>query len=183
MMMPLDLPHAVYAQQALPAYKYVHQGRPDPILSWVSPLTKSSARTALASLENQIEELSTMPLGWDGYGALPISPATKYNALIALRGILSAAPSPDITPNPNGTVSFEWRTDQGEAHLEIGQTKVSFYIKPTSGNPIFIDASTENLLTHSIEIGYLVSGNLFPFRHSTPSVTEIILANYVSPAY
>jgi len=179
----LDLPKTAYIEQALPQSGILQEYQFDPAISWVHPLTKSSGLSALASVENQIEEICKMPAGWDGYGALPISQSTKYNALAALRGILGSAKAPDITPNPNGTLSFEWETHQGVGHLEIGQTRLSFYIQPNRGDPIFLDASSDDLLVSAIKIGLLVSGNLFQSEHISASVTEVNLARYVSPAY
>ena len=179
----LDLPRPAYVEQALPQPDILHEYPLDPALSWVHPLTRSSGLSALASVENQIEELCKMPAGWDGYGALPISRTTKYNSLAALRSILGSAKAPDITPNPNGTLSFEWETAQGVGHLEIGQTRLSFYIQPNHGDPIFLDASSDDLLISVIKISFLVSGNLFQGEHASMSVTEFTLATYVSPAY
>jgi hypothetical protein len=72
--------------------------------------------------------LAALPENWDGYGALHISAETIHNARRALN-VLAHAPLPEITPNPNGTISFEWETESSEAHLEIGKTRYSFYAK------------------------------------------------------
>lgn len=181
--MLLDLPHPAYIHQALPTFPVEQERRIDSTHSWVPSFTKPSNLAALASSERQIEELCRMPRGWDGYGALPISSITKYNSLQALRGILGSAPAPDITPNPNGTLSFEWETERGVAHLEIGQTRISFYIEPVSGEPVFLDALCDDILVVAIKIGILISSNLFPLRYATTSVTDVHLAIYVSTAY
>ena len=127
------------------------------------------------SVANQIEELCKMPAGWDGYCALPISLTTKHNSLNALMDILSYTNAPDITPNPNGTLSFEWETAQGAGHLEIGQTRLSFYIQPKNGDPIFLDASADDLHASAINIGYLVSENLFQNENVSMPITKITL--------
>jgi hypothetical protein len=73
---------------------------------------------------------------WDGYGALPIREETKKNALVALSHFETLTCAPEITPNPNGTLSFEWETNQGYGQLEIGRTRYSFCMKTHRGSPI-----------------------------------------------
>ena len=124
----------------------------------------------------KVEEISVMPENWDGYGAMQFSAETKDNALLALDIILAVAPMPDITPNPNGTISFEWESSYGVGHLEIGRTKYSFYIKPASGNPMFSDGLANQI---SSEIGDWVSSLLFPSQHSADTMTKICFVGYV----
>jgi hypothetical protein len=178
-----DLPHIEIAQQFHPIYSIVETQPFNPQIAWVHPLIRDRDLTALYFAENQIEELSEMQADWDGYGALPINAATKYNSITSLRGILIYVPAPEITPNPNGTLSFEWETKRGSAHLEIGQTRLSFYIKPKIGEPAFLDASADDILLNSINVGILVSANLFPLQHGTTSLTTVSPAAHVSPAY
>jgi hypothetical protein len=178
-----DFPHASITYPHHTTHSVVVAEAFDTPPSWIHPLLKASDLTALGLAESQVEELSRMEENWDGYGALPISRATKYNALSVLRGIVRHAPTPDITPNPNGTVSFEWESPRGKAHLEIGQTRLSFYITPVAGTPIFKDASASDILLNSISIGILVSSNLFPLQHGTTSITKIDLVADVSSAY
>lgn len=96
---------------------------------------------------------------WDGYGALPIGDATKMNALGALNHIEALTVAPEITSNPNGTLSFEWETNQGFGQLEIGRTRYSFYVQPRSGSP-FLDSGDANDINPAV--GLLVDGLLFP---------------------
>jgi hypothetical protein len=173
----LDLPpHLEIMCHAKPTYSLIEEQPFNHAFSWVHPFSTSEELSLLAVSENEIEELSKLRANWDGYGGVPISEYTKYNSMAALRGILLSAPHPDITPNPNGTLSFEWETQRGVAHLEVGQTRMSFYIKSLVGEPIFIDSSTSDMLLNSIRIGLLVSGYLFPLQHRTASITKIDLA-------
>jgi hypothetical protein len=179
----LDLPpHLEVMHHVQGTYSLVEEQPFNPAL-WSPTLLNSEGLSRLAVAENQIEELSRLQENWDGYGGIPINDSTKYNSMAALRGVLVCAPQPDITPNPNGTLSFEWETPRGVAHLEVGQTKMSFYIKPLVGEAIFIDANTSDMLLSSIMIGILVSAYLFPLQHGTTSITKIDLAANVSPAY
>ena len=178
-----DFPHASITYPHHTTLSVVVAEAFEPPRLWIHQLLKASDQTALGLAETQIEELSRMEENWDGYGALPISGTTRYNALSVLRGIVPHAPTPDITPNPNGTVSFEWESPRGKAHLEIGQTRLSFYINPVVGFPILKDAAAADILLNSISIGILVSSNLFPLQYGTTSITKIDLVADVSPAY
>lgn len=181
--MPFDLPFPVYPHQALSDTSIVQERSIDPAYTWIQPITKVPELAALVTAENQIEKFGRMPEGWDGYGALPISIVTKHNSLEALRGVSVYPPAPEITPNSNGTLSFEWETELGVAHLELGQTRLSFYVNLVSGDPVFLDASCDDLLIASLNIGFLVSIKLFPMRYAMASVTDIHLAAHVSTAY
>jgi hypothetical protein len=182
-MMILDLPP--------PAYVALHRSPEDTaerqslggFLAWVDPFGQTGQLAVLASVENRIEELCRLEPNWDGYGALPISQGTKYNSLATLRGILQSAPSPELTPNPNGTLSFEWETREGSAHLEVGQTKVSFYLKPIVGKPLFVESIAPDIFLASVAIGNLVSTYLYPGQNVPASVTLISMFSNVQSAH
>lgn len=107
---------------------------------------------------------------WDGEGALPVSPLTKQNAKDALKDILPVVSAPEISPNPSGTVSFEWETNEGKAHLEIGNTKYSFYVSPRFGNTIFHEGTVEDALRFH---GNLVASLLYPQTNRAEAITTI----------
>jgi hypothetical protein len=97
--------------------------------------------------------------GWDGYGALPVSGETKKNALGVLHHLETLTCAPEITPNPNGTLSFEWETNRGFGQLEIGRTRYSFYVQPHNGSP-FLDSGDASEINPSV--GLLVDALLYP---------------------
>ena len=45
---------------------------------------------------------------WDGYGAMPISQATYSEAMRFLDALPSWIPTPEIVPEPDGDIGFEW---------------------------------------------------------------------------
>jgi len=96
---------------------------------------------------------------WDGYGALPIRDETKRNALTVLNQLEIVTCAPEITPNPNGTMSFEWETDQGFGQLEIGRTRYSFCVQLHNGSPT-LDSGDSSEMDPSV--GMLVDALLFP---------------------
>ena len=180
-----DLPCSVTdIQYATPPYAFVlpyNQRPPSTGLVVYDRFAKRGAmRAEIIVAKLKIENFALMLENWDGYGALPISPATKQNAIDALEVILRDAPTPDIIPNPNGTLSFEWETPQGIGHFEIGRTKFSFYIKSRlSAQPIFADGQASQF---NDDIGKLVSDFLFPAGHGAEPMTKISYVGYVFSA-
>jgi hypothetical protein len=106
---------------------------------------------------------------WDGYGALPIRQETKENALAVLNQIEVLTCAPEITPNPNGTLSFEWETNQGFGQLEIGRTRYSFCVQPHDGSPT-LDSGDATEMDPSV--GLLVDALLFPKPSQPLSATS-----------
>jgi hypothetical protein len=104
-----------------------------------SPVKAISQRTIS---QQAIDAIGMLSHDWDGYGGLPIS----AEGLKAAQHFLSAAPppmtNPEIVPNSYGTVSLEWKSDAGEAYLEIGRTRYSGHITPQYGHTIYIEGQS-----------------------------------------
>jgi hypothetical protein len=116
----------------------------------------------------KIEEFARLPENWDGYRAIRIRTETKQNAIGALEMLDDKVPMPDIIPNPNGMLSFEWESQAGIGHLEIGRTRFSFYIKPRYvGHPVLRDWQVGEPRP---DIGQLVISHLY---HTEPHIRII----------
>ena len=63
-------------------------------------------KTALDQLFDVSEECSTV--GWDGFGALPVSHETYLSAYRLLESLPANIPSPSIGAEPDGHVTMEW---------------------------------------------------------------------------
>jgi len=50
-------------------------------------------------------------VNWDGEGARPVEASTIYHAIRFLRMLVLSVPMPDIYPEPDGELAFEW--DEG----------------------------------------------------------------------
>ena len=182
--MSFDLPHNATDIQffnARPAVVAQYQQRPPEFQSVVATVFPHGAMWSEVSIAKaKIHELGSMPENWDGYGATRISRETQQNALSAIDVLLRSAPVPDIVPNPNGTISFEWESSQGIGHLEIGKTKFSFYVKTRSGSPVLADGLADQI---GNDIGPLVASLLFPVQHVANTMTKISIAGHVRSAY
>jgi hypothetical protein len=137
---------------------------------WMSQAPGVSMLAEYSASFDAIERAAFATGNWDGEGALPVSDLTKRNAKVALRDILPMVAAPEINPNSNGTLSFEWETKAGTAHLEIGNTKYSFYVSPNAGRTIFCEGLAEDALRFH---GSLVASLLFPKTNGTDTLTVI----------
>lgn len=77
---------------------------------------------------------------------IPIPVRTINLSVRVLKKLLKETYPPEVTPTLNGTISFEWETDFGHAHLEIGFTKYSMYTSSKIHPPYFYDGKCETLL-------------------------------------
>jgi hypothetical protein len=146
-------------------------GYPSQAVNFTMPLLPGSkAGERLAAL-HAIQEFATFESGWDGYGALPIHEATLKNATRFLNSLPEHFPCPDLTPDTNGTVSMEWESREGIAHLEIGKTRYSLYIKRHMGNPAVLRDGEAAIL--GADIAMLIGAVLYPPTCYTSPVTWI----------
>ena len=89
-------------------------------------IDRSSARLNLA-------ELAKLKQNWDAYEADPISGGCIDRAHAVLNALPSKTPSPDITPNPNGTLTLDWETEDQALSLELGVTRFSCFWESMHG--------------------------------------------------
>ena len=89
------------------------------------------------SVKKQLEDLVRLPVGWDGYGAVPVS---FVNATFALRmlektcGLETCAPQ--IVPGAAGDLQIEWHTFKGDIELHVrAPNSVHAWHAMTGGNP------------------------------------------------
>ena len=83
-----------------------------------------------------LDELALLETDWDGYGAPPIAAEALEKARVLWSRLSKILPQPDVVPNPNGTISFEWESDKGWANIEIGKKSFAVYVAPIDAEPI-----------------------------------------------
>jgi hypothetical protein len=138
------------------------------------PFTAQRIENAKTARES-INELGSLQDNWDGYGASPISDQARRHASLFI-DMIEAAPSgvpiPEVSPTPSGTIAFEWETHDGQAYLEIGNTRYSGYIKLDRQAPTFIHGQVDYLLFNQPIIASIQRAISAPATPSPP-VTEI----------
>ena len=72
------------------------------------------------SVDRRLNELVSLPIGWDGYRGKPVS---RENAIFARNVIETICghdlPAPQIVPGINGDLQLEWHTFYGDLELRI----------------------------------------------------------------
>jgi|GEM_PF-5191172 len=110
-----------------------------------------------------IDSFSMLEEDWDSEGArkineIVISNALKIWSLIAKYGCL-----PEISPMPNGVISFDWDTSLGSATIEVGKTKFVFYAY-NSRETIYTDkGGVQDLLERADAFIKIIKTNLYPY--------------------
>lgn len=130
--------------------------------------------------EQTIESFCLFEEDWDGYGALPIHPQTKKNALEFLNfAIRMNLLFPELTPNTNGTINFEWEYDNKIANLDIGKTKISLFITQPNHKPIFFDENADSS-SYSVVI-QLITDVFSPRANYSNAISNITYSDVFNP--
>ncbi len=125
-------------------------------------------------LENLIYDLSKLEFNWDGYGALSISQSVILHALnlANLLKLFPRFPNPEISPKPNGTLSFSWETNDGGACIEIGNTRFSGYLKMGQQKKPALFQGQSSAINFDL-IAYIYSELFLPIALPTEPLTRI----------
>jgi hypothetical protein len=94
-----------------------------------------------ASATEQLDAIASLVDDWDGYGGAAIDAATIAAGKAFLSQLIELPHS--VLPNASGTLSLEWDSHMGRAHLEIGTEKFSFYAAPRLGPPTFLSGDAQ----------------------------------------
>jgi hypothetical protein len=131
---------------------------------------KAQAFTSdLAAALEEIESYRALEADWDGYGAVPIDAITLGNALSAAARLIGRAPMPDLTPNSNGTISMEWDSPHGLAHLEVGKSRYAFFIRMASGEKFIKDGVAAEVPQL---FGDLITKSMFSYHEPAPTMSR-----------
>ena len=77
-----------------------------------------------------IKKFTELENNWDGYGAVPIGILSYENAMKIINYIplQFIEQIDDIGPNTNGTLTIDWKLENKEISLEIGDEYFSYYV-------------------------------------------------------
>lgn len=82
---------------------------------------------------DRIESITLLPENWDGYGADQIDSSCIENTKHVLSMLPNYVPSPEIYPNPNGTITMDWGTNDKSLSIEIGNNNFSSFLETDRG--------------------------------------------------
>lgn len=100
-------------------------------------------------VNERLNELMRLPIGWDGYQAGPVSLDKAAFASSVLSSLMTnSTPLPSIVPTVSGSVQIEWHTSKGDIELRIHRpNSVRAWFSSIDG-----DDETEMDLTWDFEI-------------------------------
>lgn len=97
--------------------------------------------------------------GWDGYGALPIAQETYDEAVRFLSAMPSWLPTPEIVPEPNGDIGFEWTFGKNRTLVASvdGTNRITYAGLLGTGNKshgteVFDGSIPQTLISHILRI-------------------------------
>ncbi len=176
----LDLPASVVLGRGAKHFTTATTEPLDPIVSqWSKTMSPGSSSLFLDAFA-RIDAFAALGDNWDGYGALPISEAAIRNARFVLERLSHSCPTPDVVPNSNGTISFEWETRSAYACLEIGVTRYALFVDAKAGQGDFhADGCARSFDDASAKA---ISVALSPPRNAAPTITRIELGSDALPS-
>jgi hypothetical protein len=104
-----------------------------------------------ADLDERLREFLGLSENWDGYGAPAISSETinHVRGLVqAHRFVSSGCSLPEVVPTSIGTIAMEWRTPDGVAYVEVGESQVSGFVRTRSNDPVFLAGQFADLRSY-----------------------------------
>lgn len=71
-------------------------------------------------LESRLNQLTSLPVGWDGYQGKPVSfVCAAYAANLLERVCHNGVPPPSLVPGSDGTLQIEWHINNYDIEIEI----------------------------------------------------------------
>jgi hypothetical protein len=116
-----------------------------------------------------IEKFRAMEADWDGYDANKISDGACDAAKNFIANLPTQFKSPELCPNPSGTISMEWDSEGGQAQLELGKRKFSFYLRKNGIPTIYQNGEAQMAMS--------ICG-LLSLLHGTPRPAAITNITY-----
>lgn len=173
---PVFLEARVRSASPVSDYQVVAAGeRPAPPVQW----SWRPPNTALAleapgdrgAVSRLISELAQLGPNWDGYGADPIAGSCIDQVRVLLDLLPAAIPSPDVTPNPNGTLTLDWETGDHALSVEVGATRFTSFWESRRG------IKTDGGLLRAALPEFVASAlaAMFSDLNQTPSISEELM--------
>lgn len=78
------------------------------------------------TLQNRFDEITSLPIGWDGYNGRPVSFTCASFAAKLLEGLyVEGLSAPDLVPGSDGTLQIEWHKNKFDIEIDVlGANKV-----------------------------------------------------------
>ncbi|WP_420413278.1 hypothetical protein [Roseibium sp.] len=74
----------------------------------------------IQGLEDRFNELTSLPLGWDGYNGQPVTfNCAQFAANLIERLCIDSVPAPQLVPGADGTLQLEWHMNGFDIEIDV----------------------------------------------------------------
>ncbi|MEW8385340.1 MAG: hypothetical protein AB2704_26065 [Candidatus Thiodiazotropha taylori] len=71
-------------------------------------------------VSDRLAELTSLPIGWDGYNGQPVSfPCAYFTANMLERLCQDGVPAPNLVPGSDGSLQVEWHRNMFDVELDV----------------------------------------------------------------
>lgn len=174
-----DFEIAAFVNQQVQTCRYVIVAKSADNLSRVILSSgKQHAALTLHETENRqeahsrLDELARLERNWDACGADAMDEICVRNAKKLIDALPEKTPSPEIFPNPNGTLTLDWETTEQMLSLELGKNRFSSYWETKQDTKM-----AEGEISKSIpDFVYIALQEMFPDVAALPEqIQEIVI--------
>lgn len=72
------------------------------------------------ALRDRLDELTSLPVGWDGYNGRPVSCQTAHFVINMLERLCQdGVPAPHLVPGSDGSLQVEWHRNNYDVELDV----------------------------------------------------------------
>ncbi len=102
----------------------------------VIPQNISQPKIKFNKIVSDILSFQSLKFDWDGYGAYALENLSGVNSISILENLGAEIYGDlhDYYPNPNGTLSFEWKNKFSFLGLEVGNEEFSYFLRESKEN-------------------------------------------------
>lgn len=87
---------------------------------------------------------------------------TERNALWVLDQLEYITYAPEVASKPDGSFSFEWKSERGFGQIEIGKSHSNYYVQAYGGGRIEAEGNYVEVIPHVSHMGVVLDALLFP---------------------
>lgn len=89
-------------------------------IGWGKAIVQWYRSSWVNSLENRLNELTSLPRGWNGYRSVPVSfSCASFAAKLLERICTEGLPPPSLVPGTDGTLQIEWHRNGYDVEIDV----------------------------------------------------------------
>lgn len=83
-------------------------------------IVSGSSSSWFVQLRERLDELTSLPVGWDGYAGRPVTfQCANFAANMLERLCQEGVPAPSLVPGSDGSVQAEWHRNMFDVELDV----------------------------------------------------------------